>query len=150
LHFCVTTSPFGLTLSHHRVAANARLTPGWLPFSSVSSATDVDAVDDWYASEGAGGIAGVWWFYGPFRQDPTRSVYEIFLPHWALTVLPLLWTVIRWSRHRRRAATCCIACGYDLRATPDRCPECGAVLELDQRRRLTRQYSGPPRREAAQ
>ena len=34
LHYCVNTSPFGLTLSHHRVTAAARLTPGWLPFSS--------------------------------------------------------------------------------------------------------------------
>lgn len=42
-------------------------------------------------------------------------------------------TLILVANVRRRARTIaghlCITCGYDLRATPDRCPECGAVPE---------------------
>jgi 4-amino-4-deoxy-L-arabinose transferase-like glycosyltransferase len=54
----------------------------------------------------------------------------LWLPDWLLILLsaPLpLAFVRRTIRRRRRAASgSCLRCGYDLRATPGRCPECGA------------------------
>ena len=52
-------------------------------------------------------------------------------PLWCPLVLLLPLPVVRfgqWRAQRRRARQGhCPTCGYDLRATPDRCPECGAA-----------------------
>jgi hypothetical protein len=51
--------------------------------------------------------------------------------HWGLlTAISALWpsiALIRRFARRRVPPGHCTACGYDLRATPDRCPECGLV-----------------------
>jgi hypothetical protein len=50
-------------------------------------------------------------------------------------VLPALWLVrtgraIKSRRERKRKGLC-LSCGYDLRVSPERCPECGAVPAKD-------------------
>jgi len=79
---------------------------------------------------------GRFWF-GEF--DLRRSweyvrAIQISCPFWLalllFAALPIVWCHKRWQgirvRNRRRSGQC-LQCGYDLRATPKRCPECGMI-----------------------
>ena len=65
-------------------------------------------------------------------------VLTVGIPWWFVMVVALLGP-LRWlSHHRRRRndpAPRCPACGYDLRASPDACPECGEARAAEHRSR---------------
>jgi hypothetical protein len=66
-----------------------------------------------------------------FRPWSDITTSMVMLPDWFVALLFAILPAIcffRWRRSRRRfAAHLCQTCGYDLRATPERCPECGGV-----------------------
>lgn len=69
--------------------------------------------------------------YGYLRRAAVPQ-YRIAIPYWPIVALGLIIPAGRlWKRalqNRRLHKNLCPQCGYDLRATPDRCPECGTSV----------------------
>ncbi|HEX5871386.1 MAG TPA: hypothetical protein VFY65_13255 [Longimicrobium sp.] len=76
-----------------------------------------------------------------FVRLPPSEVWGVAIPHaWAAVTLAALpaWALVRRRRRltvrRRREQGLCAGCGYDLRATPGQCPECGLPGATAERR----------------
>jgi hypothetical protein len=114
--------------------------PGWA--AGVAERWDARRLLDNWTPGPARRFAGI--AYGP-SASPTSGLSLVLIPMpyvvFLLGVLPVV-SVTRHVRRRRRARRLrtgwCAACGYDLRATPDRCPECGTLFWSDGTTQLTR------------
>jgi hypothetical protein len=70
---------------------------------------------------------------GQLDIRPFYWFLEWHIFYWELVLLGTILPIYRLSfpilyrRERRIADKRCVNCGYDLRATPERCPECGMI-----------------------
>lgn len=71
------------------------------------------------------------WSYPNGTQIVQRLIC-LALPFWLIVPLLMIPGLLgwRWTRARRSRmrANRCISCGYDLRGSPGRCPECGRTV----------------------
>jgi hypothetical protein len=75
-----------------------------------------------------------------YRQRPgvvTRVGVPFWLPLMFAVVPPLWWLIQRLRNLRRHRDGLCRECGYDLRASRERCPECGTPIVAKERRVVT-------------
>jgi hypothetical protein len=68
-----------------------------------------------------------WYGPGTSLRAYRYSYFLVLLPAAVLPTTRLVSFARRRFRFRRCAPGVCEGCGYDLRATPQRCPECGRV-----------------------
>jgi hypothetical protein len=68
--------------------------------------------------------------FGSFQQRASGMTLPLWFVVLLTTLLPALGivrSIRRWREATKTRGVVCATCGYDLRATPERCPECGAV-----------------------
>ena len=76
-------------------------------------------------------------YFGAVANPNATRTFVMLFPYWLLFAISAAWPGTFWWRHvaaRRlrdwkRRNRICVRCGYDLRATPSECPECGTIAE---------------------
>ena len=83
------------------------------------------------------GFLGFNWEHEVARWSsrPMRIIHAD-VPYWFIIAAfgfgPAL-SAIRFLSRQQKPVGSCVLCGYDLRATPDRCPECGTIPSTSNR-----------------
>jgi 4-amino-4-deoxy-L-arabinose transferase-like glycosyltransferase len=129
-----------IATSRHRVWLESALRPDWTGTIYFSQPED-DRMGPLYGAflglkrrawRGGASFSTLGFVFVSERlQQPNNQSTFIALPYWFLVALtaapPIIW--LRRGRNPRIPGLC-PTCGCDLRATPERCPECGTTVCL--------------------
>jgi hypothetical protein len=88
--------------------------------------------DSFGGTEGFRLLGFAWRSWFMMHGPQIYSGWQLAVPFWALCAVtaaaPAMWAR-GWLRRKRLGPGLCPTCGYDLRATPERCPECGRPVQ---------------------
>lgn len=86
----------------------------------------------WDSGLGFAFLAGDW--SSQYPENPRKDL-GVSVPVWFLIALVLIPSLLllaqerrRWRKRTRIRQGLCRECGFDVRASPDRCPECGTTI----------------------
>ena len=122
-------NPVGLSCEvGHRAASDPEIVGGGLVVDMFTFPVRRFSARHWVDPRAAAAI-------GPGGR---REMWTLAVPHWLpltlLAVMPAL-RLIQFGKARRAARAArdgrCTVCNYDLRATPQRCPECGTAARAE-------------------
>ena len=108
---------------------------GQLGFTQVAPVGPVRELGwAWFRVDPMSASASTLWHAEVARNRPDRQGLVrilIVFPHWCLAGLaagaPVVRLIATRARRHQARSGLCPSCAYDLRATPDRCPECGTI-----------------------
>ena len=107
----------------------------WIARKYVASGESADEPLRMWVSSYGREMLGLGYYRRQFIMPADTSTrWGLMVPHWfaalVFAALPARWLLFQHRQRTRRRLGLCQNCGYDLRTTPDRCPECGAVAAV--------------------